>query len=185
MRAAPCLILLFFLSSCWKWKIDLGNTNPGIINNTRVWGNKPIYETIIKAKNISYSNLPRKVVNAGNIYIKDNYIFQVETGTGIHVIDNSNPAAAHRIGFITINGCSQISIKGNSLYSNSYDDLVVVDLTDPTNLKEVSRVKGAFPEGAREYFYIQPPEQGAYECPRYDSLVVGWRKDSINAGCWR
>ena len=86
---------------------------------------------------------------------------------------------------LKINGSSEISIKDNFLYTNSYDDLVVVDMSDINSISEVKRVKGAFPEGRTNYFFVQPPEAGYYECPRFDSLVIGWKKDSVYAGCYK
>ncbi|MGI8582301.1 MAG: hypothetical protein ACR2KX_08890 [Chitinophagaceae bacterium] len=186
MRIFVCVLLLSLLSSCWKWKIDPPNPvppGPAVIKN--VWGNKPIYGIDTTAKKLIFINQPQAVVIPGNIYVKGNYIFQTEVGKGLHVIDNTIPSAAHRIGFITINGCSQISIKGNNLYSNNYDDLIVVDISDANNVREIGRVRGAFPEGRRNYFYIQPIESGYFECPRYDSVVIGWRKDSVKALCFK
>ena len=132
-----------------------------------------------------YSTSPQNVIAAGNIYAKGNLIYQVETGKGLHVIDNSVPANARRIGFLSINGCNQVSIKNNFLYSNSYDDLVVIDLADVNNMREIKRVVGAFPEGRSSYYYILPPEPGYYECPRYDSVVTSWRLDSVKNNCYR
>lgn len=184
MRLLSCLLFTLLFSSCWKLKFTPDPPGvPGVIKT--VWGNKPIYGVETTAKKITYLNQPQTVLLAGNIYVKGNYIFQADIGKGLHVIDNSIPAAAHRIGFITINGCSQISIKGNNLYSNNYDDLVVVDISDVNNVKEIGRVKGAFPEGKNYYTYIRPLESGYYECPRYDSMVIGWRKDSVRATCYK
>jgi hypothetical protein len=175
-------LLLFVLSlifySCWIKPTP----DPGY---TKVWGNKPIYGSDPTVKKITYINAALPVVTAGNIYVKGNYIFQAETGRGIHVIDNTVPALAKRIGFITVNGCSQISMKGNYIYTNSYDDLIVIDMTDMNNVKEVKRLPGAFPEGRSNYYYLQPIEPGYYECPRYDSLVIGWRKDSVIKACYK
>lgn len=181
MRAIlPALALIFCVTSCWdKVKTNTGN------QTMRVWGSKPVYGVDSSAKKIQYLNVAQPVKVPGNIYTKDNYIYQLEVGKGIHVIDNSTPSQAKRIGFITINGSSQISIKGNFLYSNSFDDLVVLDISNLNNIMEVKRVRGAFPEGRVNYYYVRPVESGYYECPRYDSLVVDWRKDSIWSGCYK
>lgn len=183
MRIFTFLLLLTLLSSCWKWRNSPGYRAPQPY--VMVWGSKPVYGIDSSAKKITYTNLPQPVLVAGNIYAKGNFIYQAETGKGLHVIDNSIPSAAHRIGFITINGCSQISIKGNNLYSNNYDDLVVIDVSYPNAVTEIGRVKGAFPQGRRNYFYIQPVESGYYECPRYDSVIIGWRKDSVLNACFK
>ena len=177
--------LLFFVviaaASCFT------KTRPGPgYNYGNVWGNKPVYAAFSGVKTISYSTTALPVVNPGNIYVKDNIIFQVELGKGIHVIDNSIPAQAHRVGFINVSGNSQLSIKGNYLYSNNYDDLVVIDIRDVNNVHEANRVYGAFPEGKFYYYLSQPEETGYYQCIKYDSVVVGWVKDSIQSNnCYK
>lgn len=138
-----------------------------------------------EAKKIDYIAQKKPIQQAGNIYAFGRYIFQVDVGRGIHVIDNSVPAQADRIGFIAINGCEQISIRGAYLYTNSFSDLVTLNISDPTHLVEVSRVPGAFPELMYSYPMVQPEEIGYYECPTYDSIVVGWVKDSIYASCYK
>src|SRR5579875_2026250 len=142
-----CISLL--LSSCWK-PYGVG-TNPAN-SGTKVWGFKPVYATEQAAKKIAYISGAQPVVNGGNIYAFRNYIFQIDPGLGIHVIDNSSPAAAQRIGFITVKGCSEISIKDNKLYTNCYDDLVVLDFTNLSNVQEYSRLRGVF----TEYRYGSP-----------------------------
>ncbi len=180
MRLLVVLFILVSLSSCWT-KVKPGTQT----NYSRVWGNKPIYGSFPQAKQITYSSIALPVIIPGNIYAKGNLIYQLELGRGIHVIDNSIPAQAQRVGFITVNGSSQISIKGNLLYTNSYDDLVVVDISNSSNVSEVKRLAGAFPEGRYQYYYNQPIESGYYECPRFDSAVIGWRKDSVPANCFK
>jgi uncharacterized membrane protein len=174
MRLSVVLFFLISLSSCWT------KVKP---QYKRVWGNKPIYSSFSQAKQITYSNTPLPVTVPGNIYAKGNLIYQLELGKGIHVIDNSIPAQAHRVAFITINGSSQISIKGNFLYTNSYDDLVVLDISSGAGVTEVKRVAGAFPQGRYDYFNNEPIETGYYECPNYDSAIIGWRKDSVMGNC--
>ncbi len=172
MRLLLPLLFAFSITSCW--------TKVKPVDNQMIMGSKPIYGSYVQAKQISYSNTALPVAIPGNIYTKGNLIYQVELGKGIHVIENSVPANARRVGFITVNGSSQISIKGNYLYTNSYDDLVVVDISNSNAVTEVKRVAGAFPEGRYSYYYNQPVESGYYECPKYDSAVIGWRKDLVS-----
>jgi hypothetical protein len=179
MRILLVIVSLISFSSCWT------KVKPGPYISPRVWGNKPIYISFAQAKQISYSNVALPVITAGNIYTKGNLIYQLDIGKGIHVIDNSIPAQAHRVAFITVNGSSQISIKGNFLYTNSYDDLVVIDISNSNTVTEVKRVAGALPQGKYRYFYDQPVEAGYYECPLYDSAVIGWRKDSVQSNCYK
>ena len=182
------LLLLFsvtlFLFSCYKF--GKKPENETWTSTPKVWGYKPVYASSeTSAKAIVYSAVPQAVVNAGNIYAFHNYIFQIDPGSGIHVIDNSTPSAASRIGFITVKGCTQMSIKNDKLYTNSYDDLVVLDFSNLANVHEHSRLKGVFPE-LRYYSPIaQPPVSGWYECPAYDKLVTGWTRDSVYQNCFK
>ena len=183
MRSLLIVAVIFSLSSCW-----IKDTHSsGSYYRNRVWGNRPVFGATVDAKQISYSNTALPVIIPGNIYAKGNLIYQLEIGKGIHVIDNSIPAQAHRMGFITVNGSSQISIKGNYLYTNSYDDLLVIDISNSNSVTEVKRVIGAFPAGRYNYYYVEPIESGYYQCPGYnsDSVVIGWRKDSIWSGCYK
>ncbi len=181
-------LLLIFLSvillSCWKYPNNNIEGN-NYSSPTKVWGYKPLYGTENTAKKILYTPAPQPVINAGNIYAFKNYIFQIDPGLGIHVIDNTVPSQARRIGFITIKGSAQISIKNDKLYTNSYDDLVVVDFSDLNNVHEYSRLKGVFAEYRYESPIAQPSAAGFYECPVYGSLVVGWVQDSIYKNCYK
>ena len=151
----------------------------------KVWGYKPVYGVETSAKVISYIPIPKTVITAGNIYAYHNYVFQVEPGLGIHVIDNSIPSDGHRVGFINVNGCAQISIKGDKLYTNSYDDIVVIDFSDLNHVREFSRLKGVFIEYRFDSPIAQPPGPGYYECPSYGSFVIEWKKDSVFQQCYK
>lgn len=161
--------------------------NPPIdYSNYKVYGNKPVYMPVSAAKQISYSAVAMPVADPGKIYVKGNYIYQAEQGKGIHIIDNTNPASASRVGFISVYGCTEISIMGNLLYTNNLDDLVVIDIGDLNNVRLINRVSKTFPTGLYDYYQAHnPPSRGYYECPQPDSGVVGsWRKDSLRTGCY-
>jgi len=173
------------LCSCWKVNNRVDDNLPLPTQLSKVWGYKPVYGTETEAKNISYSSGARPVISGGNIYAYQNYIFQMEPGTGIHVIDNSTPSAAVRIGFITVNGCSQISIKDGKIYTNSYDDLVVLNFSNLNNIEETSRLKGVFTEYRYASPIAQPPATGYYECPAFNKFVTGWTRDSVEQYCYK
>ena len=90
--------------------------------------------------------------NPGKIYFKDNYIFIVEELKGIHVFDNSNPASPVKKTFVNFPGVVDISISGYIMYADSYVDLVVLDVQNIDNIKEVGRINDIFP-------YTVPPMQ--------------------------
>ena len=183
MKRYLWMLTALVLTSCWKYPRN-NQSNPSY-TNAKVWGYKPVYGTDSSAKRISYTSSAQAAVSLGNIYAFRNYIFQLDPGLGIHVIDNSTPSSAHKIGFITVKGCSQISIKNDKLYTNSYDDLVVLDFSDLQNVHEYSRLKGVFTEYRYGSPISLPPGNGYYECPSYDKLVTGWVKDSIYMACFR
>ena len=120
----------------------------------------------------------------GKIYVKGTLIFQNELGNGIHIIDNADPTIAKRIGYIRLLGNTEMSIKGNFLYANSYADLVIIDVSDWQNPVLVKRLKNAFYQGmtAQTYSFIPLPEHKVYyECPNfYAGIQTGWIKDSVN-----
>lgn len=184
MRIYLWLLMACALTSCWKYKYK--DTGDAVFTGKKVWGYKPVYATESAAKTISYLPSPQPVVSYGNIYAFRNYIFQIDPGFGIHVFDNSTPSTAHKIGFITVKGCSQISIKNDKLYTNSYDDLVVLDFSDLQNVHEYSRLKGLFMEYKYGSPISTPPGKGYYECPTsYDKLVTGWVMDSVSMSCYQ
>ena len=124
---------------------------------------------------------PKPVQYAGKIYVKDKLIFQNDLGYGIHVIDNTNPATATRIGFIRVLGNTEMSIKGNYMYVNSFSDLVVVDISDWQHAREVKRMPNAFNAGGASYYIPLPEHQVYFQCPGYftDKIQTGWVRDSV------
>ena len=96
----------------------------------------------------SIKTLPAQdLENPGKIYVKDNYLFINEVKKGIHIIDNSNPSSPKAISFIQILGNVDIAVKGNILYADSYTDFVAFDISNPKDVKEVSRTKEVFTNG--------------------------------------
>lgn len=90
----------------------------------------------------SVASLPsRPLANTGKIYSKDHLVFVNEPYKGIHVIDNSNPAAPKTLAFINIPGNVDMSIRDNTLYADAGPDLLVLDISDP---KQISVKKHVF-----------------------------------------
>jgi hypothetical protein len=111
----------------------------------------------------------------GKMYFKDGYIFIIEQMKGIHVIDNSNPSSPQNLSFIEIPGTVDIAIKGQTLYTDSYVDLVALDLSDMTNITEVYRNEGVLP-------YILPPYDEEYPVAKIDEdkgVVINWEVKKV------
>lgn len=138
-------------------------------------GNEPVY--------ISYGDLRASVKttenadlkNPGKIYYKDDYIFIIEELKGIHIFDNKNPSSPLKLKFVSIPGVVDMAISGNFLYADSYVDLVVLDVQDIENIREVNRVSDILP-------YTVPPTGNEFpkgNVDRTKGLVLKWELKTI------
>lgn len=89
---------------------------------------------------------PQELKNPGKIYYLPPYIFINEIKKGIHVIDNQDPTHPKPKAFYNIPGNVDVVTKGNILYADSYCDLVTLDISNPDNVVEKSRLKKVFTE---------------------------------------
>ncbi|MDX1937829.1 MAG: hypothetical protein SFU21_11975 [Flavihumibacter sp.] len=149
-------------------------------SSTEAW--VPVYAPVKNITDISI-NAPAATSRAGKIYAYGSYLFQNDLGTGIHVVDNSNPAAPKKIAFLQIPLCTEIAIKNGYLYTNNGPDLVVLNLANPANASFVKRIKDAFPVVQSNY----PPNSGAFVCPDPSKgIVIDWvLQSNIKATCRR
>lgn len=106
---------------------------------------KPVYISTDELRTAIDILPPRTIQEAGKIYFLNTYLFLNDPGEGIHIIDNSNPADPTRIAFINIPGNFDLAAKGNYLYADSFIDLLVFDISDVNNIREVKRVENVFP----------------------------------------
>lgn len=106
---------------------------------------EPIFRTTDEVRSaLSFTSVPREINNPGRLYFKDGYMYINEVGEGIHVVNNTNPQFPVSVGFITIPGNFDLAAKGDFLYADSYIDLVVLDISDPTNITVVNRAESVF-----------------------------------------
>lgn len=105
---------------------------------------EPVYATSAEIKAAVKLEAPKQMSQLGRIYYKDGYLFINEAGEGIHIIDNRNPASPIQKSFLNIPGNFDLAIRGNTLYADSYVDLVAFDITDINAVKEVNRIERLF-----------------------------------------
>jgi len=137
--------------------------------------NSPIYMSYEELRSAVKQVAPQDLKKPGKMYFKDNYIFIVEQMKGIHVIDNSNPSSPKNISFVEIPGTVDIAIKGQILYTDSYIDLVALDLSNLSAIKEVYRSEDILP-------YILPPYDEDYPLAQIDEdkgVVIGWEVKKV------
>jgi len=138
--------------------------------------NIPVYQTRDEFVKTVKTGAFQELTNPGKIFLRGNYIFINELYRGIHVIDNTTPANPKNVAFITIPGNVDIAVRGNTLYADSFTDLVALDITDPTKAAEVSRVADAFPN-------VMPPTNNNFPVTKLDAtkgIVVSWKQEKIS-----
>jgi len=169
------LSLLFI--SCLKPRLS--------IPTGKVWGYKPVYSTDSSLLFVRAVG-PQPVKYPAKIYAKGNLVFQNDLGFGIHVVDNKDPSSPVRIGFLQLKGNSEMSIKGNYLYANSFTDLVIIDISDWQHPFEVQRLHYAFLQGSSSYLFIPLPEHNVYYgCVSFnEGIQTGWIRDSVDRHCY-
>ncbi|MFV0267436.1 MAG: LVIVD repeat-containing protein, partial [Draconibacterium sp.] len=133
--------------------------------------NAPVYLTYEELRSAVKVTESRTLEVPGKIYFKDNLLFVNEVFEGVHILDMTNPANPENLGFIEIPGNVDIAIKNNTLYADSYIDLVAIDISDIDNPKEVNRVEDVFP-------YTLPKYDENYRLADIDEekgVVIDWK----------
>lgn len=166
-RTVPLLLAGLIFFSCKGKPEDIGEKDAWV----------PVYAAKNEAQQISQSG-PQGIVAGGKIATFANYVFQVEEGRGIHVIDYSNTVAPVKKSFIKIPQCHELTVKGSYIYTNNLSDLVVLDISNITAVKLTSRIVNAFPDLAIQY----PPVAGAYFvcADPAKGEVVAWELKKVN-----
>lgn len=171
-----CLVIpaMLMLASCDPfWGRGTSEPVPQYPEEADGWA--PVYKesgtsTVIKSMG------PQTIEKGGKIYILGNTLYQVETGKGIHVIDISNPSSPQKQAFISVTGAQEVSIKGNYLYTNNINDLVVLNISNIQDVKLEDRISNVFHLVDPNL----PPGSGYYECVDPEKgEVVGWEQKLI------
>lgn len=96
------------------------------------------------------ASVSKELVTTGKIYVYGDYLLINEPDLGIHVVDNKIPSSPKFISFLKIPGNSDLAVRNGLLYADSYIDLVILDLKNPLDVKEVYRVESAFPSYGKD-----------------------------------
>ena len=137
--------------------------------------NKPIYQDVSEWRATSFAlEGPRKLSQAGKIYLYNNYLFVVEKGSGIHFIDNQDPHNPSVFGFLPVYACSDISVKNDQLYVDSYFDILVFDISDVNNPSLSSRAENAI--SFDDYTSLPGLHEGypIAAINETDKVIIGW-----------
>lgn len=105
----------------------------------------PVTQSIVEFRASVKIQEPRIIKESGKIYAWKDFIFINDKNEGVHIIDNTDPYNPTNIKFLNIPRNMDIAIKDDRLYADNGMDLVVFDLSDINNIREVSRVQDVFP----------------------------------------
>jgi len=115
------------------------------------------------------------LVRPGKIYFKDDYMYINEYQKGIHVIDLTDLSNPVQKAFIEIPGNVDMAIKNDMLFADSYIDLMLVDISNPLQPKEVKRIEKFFE-------YVIPPYDYEYPLDEIDhekGVITGYELKEI------
>ena len=113
---------------------------------------------------------PQDMVNPGKIFVKDDVLFVSETGVGVHIFDNANPAQPVPMAFINVPGNYDIHSSCDLLYLDSSTDLLVFDINRADQPRLLHRVRNALPHIVEFRGYTADPSQG---------VVISWEEEAI------
>ncbi len=133
---------------------------------------EPVYKTTAEVRANIKTNPSKTIERPGKIYIRGNYIFLNEIDKGIHIIDNSNPAAPRNIAFIDIPGNLDMAVKGNMLYADFYSDLVAIDIANPQQITVTKFTENVFPERSWGNGFSPNPTQTVVDWVKKDTTVT-------------
>ncbi|MCE7992350.1 MAG: hypothetical protein HEP71_10230 [Roseivirga sp.] len=170
------IFLLVLLWSCT-------DNGPGFPEGDVV-GYRPVYAVDIDLT-ISIGG-SREIVNTGKIFRQGDILLLNEVNEGIHFINNTDPTNPVNLGFLTIKGSTDMSVRDDVLYVNQYSDIVALDFSDLQNIREINRQRNAFEVASSAQ--LTPPERGYYfECvDASKGEVVDWQLTTItNPKCYR
>ena len=102
---------------------------------------EPVYTSAAEVRASFASLEPRALEIPGKIYRKDHYLFINEFGKGIHIFNNNDKSNPIPLSFVNVPGNFDVAVKGNIMYVDSFVDLVVLDISDPTDVKLITRLE--------------------------------------------
>lgn len=152
------LISLFLLSSCGDKQMQTFTANA------------PLYLPYDELRASFMVSQAEDMVRPGKIYFMEPYMYINEYQKGIHVVDLSDQTQPRLSAFISIPGNVDMAIRNNVLYADSYVDLVLVDISNPTQPSLIKRVEDIFE-------YVIPPYDYDYPLAEIDrelGVITGY-----------
>lgn len=113
------------------------------------------------------------------------FILAMESHKGIYVVDNTDPTMPRQELFWNIPGVVSYKINGNILYADNAIDLLVIDVSEPRQIRLLTKVSTIYNGNKTALF----PEDffGFFECvDTTRGVVTGWEGTLLeNPNCRR
>lgn len=162
------LILFFLFSACEDQRMQ-----------TVKWVEyEPVYMSHEEFAGSVAMEEPRELNKPGKIYFYDGFLFVNEINKGVHIIDNSDPSAPSKVGFINIPANKDLAVKDDLLYADSHSDLLVFDIQDMQNPELITRKEDVFETSANEAPGIMHSQIDASK-----GVVVDWEPVEVEEVC--
>lgn len=160
IRIVLSLLCSLFLVSCW-W------TGPNEPDYEPYQGYQAIVLDRLEFENAVQIMPPQDVVNAGKIYIKEEFLFVNEVNKGFHVFEYSNPQTPVPVAFIAAPGATDLALRADVLYMNQAVDLVAIRYNPNSNTISITkRNRNVFPQKtAPDFSYANITE---------NQIIVDW-----------
>ena len=89
----------------------------------------------------------RDIEKPGKIWVYNDHIYVIEQYKGIHVIDNADRRNPQNMGFIQLDGCTDVAVKDGLIYANNAIDLICIQPDiDHSNVRVLNRTRNVLPE---------------------------------------
>ncbi|MBR07185.1 MAG: hypothetical protein CMP48_05815 [Rickettsiales bacterium] len=147
---------------------------------------EPVYMSLEDLRQSVKMEAAKEITQSGKIYFINDHILINEPNNGIHIINNEDPKNPENLGFINIPGNFDLAAVDGYLYADSYVDLVVFDISDIANPKEIKRIEEIFPNYNTYGYYVseegivtdwietQETSQVSTECDGSDRMYYDW-----------
>lgn len=146
----------------------------------------PVYRSAESIRQGVAVEAPRALRQPGKIYSYGPFLLVNELREGLHIFDNSNPSAPQALAFLAIPGNADMAVYQNTLYADSYMDLLTFDIGEITQPQLVHRREGVFhqwliTEEGVVVDYIQEKEQMTLPCEDQGFMPWGERGFAVDA----
>jgi len=152
-----------------------------IILPEKTVGMAPIYSDIqdIRVR----TDPPMEFINLDKILAQGDFIFILDLGLGVHVIDNSDPNNPMTVYFWQITNCTDFTISENTLFARVGSALLSVNISDFSSIELTTVLEDVI----ESQNLLAPPDYiGFFECVDPSrGFVIGWIEMALERPeCW-